>query len=1093
MTHRPFVVATRSLLLALAVSSGPALAQSPGAAEATQPTAAELLQSGRLEFEAGEFERAQRILGRVDPATLSSAERDAFLSLSDELEVQLGREAASFGPAQAVADPAQGLVAADELAQAGEAGRALDLYQAVSESPDASDAQRGLAQARMQGVRRAMQRDAAQVQRLLGSISEDLAAGRLEAAESKLVQLEDSGAELGWFDTDRARRLRAAVTVRKSQQEQAERSAVAAAVGAGGGVVAGAQLQDDPGAGTTGGSDAPRNEAARAEIDRFQADVNQEELRSDLLRQAMLEESQRELASAEEALGAGLYAVAAQDAERAVTLDPGNVRAQQVLAQAQDRAINGGRAPGAVSAIDDKVSQTLLIRAQANESFEAAMSRARQAQAGAQYENARNAVGEAKASIRQVGDAFNDVERSEYLTRADQLDAELVTQQRRAQELDAIEANRLAVIDADQKQREARAAIEREVQEQLLKARDLQRQSRFEEAIAAVERVQFLDPQNITADILIRALREQKIATDNYDLRDQQTLFGAEQRNLNLEATIPYPELLTYPKDWPSITQKRLAALAGTTGDSEADLEARELLQTRVSVAFDGQALEGVIGFIRDRTTANIVVNWPALQFLGITRDQPISIPVSNVPAERLLQLVLDQISEEGAEVSYSVRGGIVTISTAERLREDVDARVYDIRDLLVRVPNFPAPQLGLGEGGGEGGGGGLDFDNSDTNDDEDEDDELRQERIDDILLLIETTVGDELEWGDLSTIDELNGQLIVKTTPENHLGVSGLLSQLREQRAIQISVESRFLTVSNNFLDEFGIDLDLSWVGGAKFGPIALAQDSFSLGQRSGSSFGLGDTDPPVAGDAIDPNVTGAGRSLLLGASFIDDISVDLLISATLANTRSTSLNAPRITFFNGQRANVQVVTEFTYISDVEPVPDAIGFDITTEVDREGVILDVEGTVSADRRYVTLTLRTQVGVLQIPIAQIDIGGDGAVIDDDGNVTPVSTGSVPIQLPNFDITLASATVSVPDRGTLLLGGQRVVTENEVQAGVPVLSKLPILNRLFTNSSTVREESTLLILVKPTIIIQTEQEEEIFPGLTADPDSFNLGR
>ena len=42
--------------------------------------------------------------------------------------------------------------------------------------------------------------------------------------------------------------------------------------------------------------------------------------------------------------------------------------------------------------------------------------------------------------------------------------------------------------------------------------------------------------------------------------------------------------------------------------------------------------------------------------------------------------------------------------------------------------------------------------------------------------------------------------------------------------------------------------------------------------------------------------------------------------------------------------------------------------------------------------------------------------------------------------------------------------------------VAFFSSGPILNRLFTNRSTVRDERTLLILVKPTIIIQREEEE-----------------
>jgi general secretion pathway protein D len=73
-------------------------------------------------------------------------------------------------------------------------------------------------------------------------------------------------------------------------------------------------------------------------------------------------------------------------------------------------------------------------------------------------------------------------------------------------------------------------------------------------------------------------------------------------------------------------------------------------------------------------------------------------------------------------------------------------------------------------------------------------------------------------------------------------------------------------------------------------------------------------------------------------------------------------------------------------------------------------------------------------------------------------------------------------VSVPDGGTLLLGGQTISGEVEREAGVPVLSKVPFLKRLFTNRSISRDQRVLLILVKPTIIIQREVEAESFPTL-----------
>ena len=81
------------------------------------------------------------------------------------------------------------------------------------------------------------------------------------------------------------------------------------------------------------------------------------------------------------------------------------------------------------------------------------------------------------------------------------------------------------------------------------------------------------------------------------------------------------------------------------------------------------------------------------------------------------------------------------------------------------------------------------------------------------------------------------------------------------------------------------------------------------------------------------------------------------------------------------------------------------------------------------------------------------------------------------------------TTSVPDKGTALLGGQREKDEYETEVGVPVLSKIPYINRFFTNRITTTEERTLLILIRPEIIIQTENEDILFPGLA---DEVGLG-
>ena len=63
-----------------------------------------------------------------------------------------------------------------------------------------------------------------------------------------------------------------------------------------------------------------------------------------------------------------------------------------------------------------------------------------------------------------------------------------------------------------------------------------------------------------------------------------------------------------------------------------------------------------------------------------------------------------------------------------------------------------------------------------------------------------------------------------------------------------------------------------------------------------------------------------------------------------------------------------------------------------------------------------------------------------------------------------------------------MGGQKVAAEIEKEAGVPILSKIPILGRLFSNRTIVKDHKILLILVKPIIILQEEREKEAIAAM-----------
>ena len=115
------------------------------------------------------------------------------------------------------------------------------------------------------------------------------------------------------------------------------------------------------------------------------------------------------------------------------------------------------------------------------------------------------------------------------------------------------------------------------------------------------------------------------------------------------------------------------------------------------------------------------------------------------------------------------------------------------------------------------------------------------------------------------------------------------------------------------------------------------------------------------------------------------------------------------------------------------------------------GVVLDVKPTVSHDRRYITLELRPQTADAILNIQTITAAGSILVF----------------QLPQVLIRSVRTTATVPDGGTLLISGLMSNHSFDANSGIPVVSDLPILGRLFGTDLKQREKRNLLILVTGT--------------------------
>jgi general secretion pathway protein D len=353
------------------------------------------------------------------------------------------------------------------------------------------------------------------------------------------------------------------------------------------------------------------------------------------------------------------------------------------------------------------------------------------------------------------------------------------------------------------------------------------------------------------------------------------------------------------------------------------------------------------------------------------------------------------------------------------------------------------------------------------------------------------------------------NLSLVISQTQAVHEEIADLLEQLRRLQDLQVTIEVRFIQLNDTFFERIGIDFDLNiedrtlgaedLVPGSAFEPAGRRSQTVGLiGGDPFPSF-TSDLDIPFRqgsfGVAIPPPFGGfdPGSAANFGFAILSDIEAYFLIQAAQGDSRTNVLQAPKVTLFNGQQAFVADAIQRPFVVGVIPV---VGEFVAAQqpviiVLNEGTMMTIQAVVSDDRRYVRMTIVpffTQIGDVDEftfegstsstnSSSSKDNDEDGKKEEDSKNDSTVRSG-VTVQLPSFQFVSVVTTVSVPDGGTVLLGGIKRLSEGRNEFGVPLLSKVPYINRLFRNVAIGRETNSLMMMVTPRIIIQEEEEERL---------------
>ena len=260
--------------------------------------------------------------------------------------------------------------------------------------------------------------------------------------------------------------------------------------------------------------------------------------------------------------------------------------------------------------------------------------------------------------------------------------------------------------------------------------------------------------------------------------------------------------------------------------------------------------------------------------------------------------------------------------------------------------------------------------------------------------------------------------------------------------RTPQVSIKAKLVFVDRTDIEELGIKYDLGNrnqffnnlvqrccdpTTGKAYDPAVNVID---LGGNSVS--GIGNASGVVAGSAID----------LIFSTAIGGFTLTSFLSAVERADLSDIQAEPVITTLDNRKADI-LVGEETPVRVIDASGVGGGEKATVTMKETGIRLTVTPHVTSNRQ-VAMELHTERSSIQ-PLAATDLGF------------------------TFQTQRADNQLLVNDGETAVIGGLTVTAVTNTRAGIPLLSGLPIIGKLFSFSRNEENRRDLIILVTPRII------------------------
>ena len=334
------------------------------------------------------------------------------------------------------------------------------------------------------------------------------------------------------------------------------------------------------------------------------------------------------------------------------------------------------------------------------------------------------------------------------------------------------------------------------------------------------------------------------------------------------------------------------------------------------------------------------------------------------------------------------------------------------------------------------------------------------------------TSPGVALAERDVDVVAEVvSNSLIVSATPQYLPEIMEVIERL-DRRPPMVKVKVLIAEVDLNSLEEFGVELGVQdsllfdrgtviGAGNAIAGGIGFPFNStVNAGVNANSVARLPET---LAGQALTNFGTGrvsaGGQSgLVLSAG---NESINVLIRALKTRNCLRVLSKPHIVTLENLQGRIAVGQKIPRITG--STQNAIGGGVQNSVEDVdvGVILEMTPRVSPDGMIVLF-----VNAIK---SNLDTGAPGVPVAVDANGNPV------LQQP-INSTSAQTTIMARSGQTVVFSGLIQETKDHSEAGIPVLSDLPVVGPLFKLESDSARRTELMIILTPYLVDGDEEIE-----------------